>query len=82
MTEAIKNAIALEDHLTKDPCPECSAKHVLALENYLEEEYHTNPNADRRLLQLAQKVRDIRRELMEMQGLKHNHSSNVLSNSV
>ena len=71
---AIKHGIALEEHLRSNPCVECMSKHAYALENYLEEEVATNPNANPRLLQLANKVRDVRRELMEMHGIKHSHS--------
>ncbi len=63
--EAVKNAIALEDHIKKNQCPECVEKHSFAVEQYAEEEAHTNPRANQKKLNvLAELVRKIRRELM------------------
>ncbi|RLI98585.1 MAG: hypothetical protein DRP00_01650 [Candidatus Aenigmatarchaeota archaeon] len=62
LKEAAKNLIALEDHLTKYPCPECIEKHILATEQYLEEEMETNPNA-RVLIPLRERLESIKEKL-------------------
>ena len=65
LEEAIKNAIALEDHLVKFACPECIKKHVLGLEQYLEEEMETNPTA-KELIPLRDRVAIIRERLKRL----------------
>lgn len=69
--EMIKNLIQAENHLTKDYCPECLNKHLLGAEAYMEEEVSTNPNANPELLELAQRVREIRRRLQKMENIRH-----------
>jgi hypothetical protein len=62
--EAIKNAIALEDHLNRYKCPECIDKHSYGLEQYIQEESQTNPQANHKKLNiLAELVRKIRKEI-------------------
>ncbi len=61
--QAMKNAIALQDHLNRFQCPDCINKHALALEQYLEEEMETNPEAEDKLRILADKVRRLRKEI-------------------
>jgi len=62
LKEAAKNLIALEDHLAKYPCPECIKKHVLAVEQYLEEEMETNPNS-KELIPLRDRLEAIKEKL-------------------
>lgn len=67
----ISNLIQAEDHLRSEYCPECLDKHLTSASAYMEEEVSTNPEANKRLLELAEKVRQIRREIQEMENMKH-----------
>lgn len=75
----ISNLVQAEDHLTSQNCPECEDKHLSSAAAYMEEEVQHNPRADPRLLALAQKIRNVRRELQEMQGIKHDISLDKLN---
>ncbi len=75
----VSNLIQAEDHLQGQHCPECEDKHLRSASAYMEEEVSHNPEgSDPRLLMLAQKVRNIRRELQEMEGIKHDNSQDTL----
>lgn len=75
----VSNLIQAEDHLQAQHCPECEDKHLRSASAYMEEEVSHNPSADPRLLMLAQKVRNVRRELQSMQGMKHDNSQDTLT---
>ena len=80
--EMIKNAVALESHLQKNHCPECEMKHSYALEGALEEEISTNPEANPELLALAERVREIRRRIQELNNMKHTNEQQKLQTTV
>lgn len=78
----IANLIQSEDHLRQEYCPECLQKHLLGSESYMEEEVSTNPDANKRLLELAERVREIRREIQEMNEAKHGNMRQKLQSTV
>jgi len=80
--EMVKNLIQAEDHLRKDFCPECLDKHLLGGEAYMEEELSTNPDAERELLELAEKVRQIRRKIQEMNNIKHENDTRKIETTL
>jgi hypothetical protein len=67
----VGNLIQAEDHLRSQPCPECVDKHLVSAGSYLEEETATNPNSSPELLALAERVREIRRKIQELNNIKH-----------
>jgi polyhydroxyalkanoate synthesis regulator phasin len=81
--EMIKNAIALESHLQGNHCVECESKHGYAIEGALQEQASTNPNANRdELLALADRVREIRRRIQELNNQKHTIDQRKLQSTV
>jgi hypothetical protein len=67
----------------KHPVKLAGQKHSLGMEQYLEEEASTNPNANRdELLALADKVREIRRKIQELQNIKHTSDQQKLQSTV
>jgi hypothetical protein len=82
--EMIKNAVALESHLHGNHCVECESKHSYALEGALQEQASTNPNSPDRqeLLSLADKVREIRRRIQELNDMKHTNEQQKLQSTV
>jgi hypothetical protein len=57
-------------------------KHSLGLESYLQEEQATNPNANPELLALADRVREIRRRIQELNNMKHTSEQQKLQSTV
>ena len=76
------NLIQLQDHLREYQCPECIDKHALSVISYMEEELATNPNASPELLELAEKVREIRRRIQEMNDIKMATDKNRLDSTL
>jgi thiamine kinase-like enzyme len=79
----IGNLGALEDHLRTQPCEQCMDKHGVLATQYLEEEASTNPDANREeLLALAERVREIRRRIQELNNMKHSIDQQKLQSTV
>jgi hypothetical protein len=67
----------------KQPIKLVGQKHSLGLEGYLEEEASTNPDANREeLLALAERVREIRRRIQELNNMKHSIDQQKLQSTV
>ena len=78
----VSNLIQLQDHLREYSCPECMDKHALSTVAYMEEEMATNPNANPELMALAERVREIRRRIQEMNDVKMANSQKRLGSIV
>jgi len=52
------------------------------MEQYLEEEISTNPEANPELLALAERVREIRRRIQELNNMKHTNEQQKLQTTV
>jgi len=78
----IGNLSQLEDHLRSQPCSECCQKHAINASQYLEEQSATNPDSNPELLKLAERVREIRRRLQELNNMKHSHDQQKLQSTV
>jgi len=78
----VSNLIQAQDHLREYQCPECIDKHLLSSVAYMEEELSTNQNANPELLALAERVREIRRRIQEMNDVKMANSQKRLGSIV
>jgi hypothetical protein len=78
------NLIQAEQHLRSDYCPHCLEKHLLGSEMYMSEQASTNPNSPNRdeLLALADRVREIRRRIQELNNMKHTTDQQKLQSTV
>lgn len=63
--EIEKHTVLLQDHIEDYPCPECLAKHFLAIEGYAEEGALQSSDESERLkyLKIAEIVRKLRKIL-------------------
>jgi len=48
----------------------------------MEEEVSTNPRANKELLELAERVREIRRRIQEMNEMKHENMARKLQSTI
>jgi uncharacterized membrane protein len=78
----VGNLIQAEDHLRSQPCPECLDKHLVSASQYLEEENSTNPNSNPELLALAERIREIRRKIQELNNQKNIRDQQRLQSTV
>lgn len=78
----IGNLVQAEDHLRSDYCPECLDKHLISAGMYMEEQASTNPEKDRKLMEYAERIREIRRKIQEMNDIKHENDKRRLSSTI
>ena len=76
---AVKNLLAFETHAQSDGCPHCMGKHILAAEQFLEEEAQQTDGEFPALAQLARSIKDSLPSVYQGDGTFHEGRMNDLA---
>ena len=74
----VKNLLAFETHAQSDGCPHCMGKHILATQQFLEEEAQQRDSDFPQLAQLAASIKDALPSVYQGDGTFHEGRMNEL----